>query len=119
MPIDMTMEEPHPRVIGLEPQHHIPTRLNHDGVAADRGAREMRGTAASVWASVYRGSGEELESVAVEVEGVAAVIEVVEDDVDGGVMGEDVRVGVDAVDDGVCGLGAGAEGGVEGGDFLG
>ena len=57
-----------------------------------------------------------LEIVAVHVDGVAALVIVVDDDFDDVHVVEDEGVGVLAVDEGVCGFGAGGEGGVEGGD---
>ena len=114
----MTVEEPHARVIGLETHHDIPARLHHDSVAADGDAREMR-SIASIYASVNPGASEDLKRVAVEVKGVAAIVEIVQDDVDSVVISQDVCVGIDTVNDLVGGLGASAEGGVEGGDFLG
>ncbi len=57
-----------------------------------------------------------LEVVAVHVDGVAAVVVVVDDYFDDVEVGEDEGVGVLAVDEGVCGGGGGGEGGVEGGD---
>lgn len=74
---------------------------------------------AGVGKSVRSGSGragDELEIVAVHVDGVAAPVVVVDYDFYHVEMVEDVGVGVLAVDEGVGGGGAGGEGGVEGGD---
>ena len=111
VPIDVTVKEPHPGIVSLEAQHDVPTRRHHDGVPPDGDAGELRRVTA-VWAGVHPRASEDLERVAVEMKRMATVVEVVEDNVDNGIVGEDVSVGVDAVNNGVGGLGASTEGGI-------
>ena len=73
-----------------------------------------------VWveeARFFLRAGDDLEDVAVQVEGVFAWVVVVEDYFDDLVLGEDEGVGVVSVDERVCCVGAGGKGGVESGDL--
>ena len=117
MPLDMAMEEPHARIIRLEAHHHIPASLDLDGIAPHRFGGEAA-LLARVDAGVFGGAGDDLEVVAVQVHGVPAGVEVVDDDFDDFVGFEDEGVAVGPVHNGVGGGLLGCESGEEGGHFL-
>ena len=96
MPIDVAVEEPDARVVGLEAQDGVATCLDHESVAAKWNTRKL-GAVAIVCAYICGGAGKDLIVVAVEVEGVTAGIQIVEDNVDDGIVGEDVGVGIHTV----------------------
>lgn len=115
MPLNMTMKKPNPRVIRLEPQHHITVRIHHKRVPAHRygGESFVHDIVSGVGLRAHDG----LEVVAVEMEGVFTRVFIVDDYFDGLAFLEDEGVGVGAVDErGHSGCG-GREGGIEGGDF--
>lgn len=128
MPLDVAVEEPHARVVGAEAQRDVAVGVNEDGVAAhgDRWVRgcgcvveEHRLVVRVVEAGGFGGSGDELEVVRVQVEGVLAGVVVVHDDLDDLAVLEDEGVRVDAVDARVGDyLGGRGEDGVECWDFL-
>lgn len=118
MPLDMAVEEPHARVVRLEADDKVAVALDDEGVAADRVAGETDVAVVGERAGVFLGAVDDLELVAVEMEGVLAVVFVVEDDFNDFVVLEDVGDGVCAVDAGVrCVVGADGEGAVKGGDL--
>ena len=115
----MAVEQPDARIIALEAQHEVAIRADDDGVAAHGHGRELGGRDARVGKGprVVVGAPDGLEVVPVQVEGVLARVEVVDDDVDDLVLLQDERVRVGAVDGWVGGVLARAEDGVEGGDL--
>ncbi len=124
VPFYVAVEEPDTGVVGAEAEDDVAVWVDHYGVAFHGCGGEGGGGGGGVGvgvgvvgAGVGGGADDGLEGVAVEVEGVFALVGVVEDDVDDVVVGEDEGVGVGAVDGGVGGCGAGGEGGEEGGDF--
>ena len=68
-------------------------------------------------ACFFGGAGDDLEGVAMKMEGVLSRVVVIENDFDDLILGEDEGVGVVAVDQGVCCVGAGGESCVESRDF--
>lgn len=91
MPLNMTMEEEHARVIGLESEHGI--RFGVDGKDITHG-RLLRETVGAAW--IVAGSAarpvHNLELMPVQVEGVDGFIVIVDDDVDDVTRRYDERV---------------------------
>ena len=102
-------------IIGTKAKDEISVRSNKNGIPLHR--HFGKGCVIDIVASVVGRADDSLEDVAVEMEGMTAGVEVVEDDFDDLVFLEDEGVGVGAVDGGVGGGDAGGEGAVEGGDF--
>jgi len=117
MPLYVTVEKPHSRIIRLEAQHDVPIRLNQHSIPTHRRLRVLGRSVADVGPGFFGGAVDELEGVAVEVEGVFARVVVVEDELYGLVLLEDEGVRVGAVNCDVVGGRAGGQGGVEGGNF--
>lgn len=121
VPFDVAVEEPDTGVVGAESDHKVAARSHHEGIPAHRDLRQVCvcGDVAGgeVVSGVFVGTHDDLEAVAVEVKGVLARVCIVEDDFDDFVLLENEGVGVDAIDCGVGGVGAGGEDGVEGGDL--
>lgn len=109
----------HTWVIGLEAQNDVPVGIEDEGVSPHRDGWEVGGRDVGLLerAGFLLGPPEDLEVVPVEVEGVAARVDVVDDDVDDLVLLEDEGVGVLAVHSGVGGEVARAQGCVEGRDL--
>ena len=103
-------------VVGYEAEGHVAAAVDFDDVAA-YGRRGGVDGFPAVDAGVGGGTLDDLEVVAVDVERVAAAVEVVDDDFDDVVVLEELGVCGFSVDDGVRGGFSDAEGGVEGGDF--
>lgn len=118
VPLDMAVEQVHPGVISVEAQHGEGLREHGDGVAPRRlGVIPARGAlrAGPVARAGVRAV-EDLEVVAVEVEGVDAPFVVVDYDVDDVAARDDE--GVHRTVDGLVGVKlADCRGRVEGGDF--
>jgi len=117
MPLDMTVEKPHSRIIRLEAQHDMPIRLDQHSIPTHRRLRVLSRSIADVGPGFFGGAVDELEGVAVKVEGVFARVVVVENELDGLVLWEDEGVRIGAVDCDVVGGRTGGQGGVEGGNF--
>ena len=105
----MAVEGPYAGIVRDEAVHQIAPSVDFHDVAADG---EGRGVGRMVGVRSGRGVGgggalDHLEVVAVHVDGVAAVVVVVDDDFDDVHVVEDEGVCVLAVDEGVCGCGAG------------
>ena len=92
VPFNVAVEEPDARVIGSEPQDHVAVWADHEGIAAHGHLGE--GLVVDIRTGLFGGADDGLESVAVEMEGVFAGVEVVEDDLDDLVLFEDEGVGV-------------------------
>ena len=110
------MKHPNTGIIRHEPDNEVPLRRNDKSIPARRDARESgmvgrivgNGVDAVVFVveevfAVGREAVDELEVVAVHVEGVGACVVVVEDEVYDLVVFEDEGVGAFAVDRRVCG----------------
>ena len=116
VPLDVAVEQPDARVVGLEAQHR--ERVRHDGHrVAHRRRRRVVDVPGRPVARPRARAVEHLEVVAVQVERVRGIIDVVDDDL------HDIAVfndeGVDlAVDDGVGVEVAGGRRAVQGGDLL-
>ena len=84
MPFDVAVEEEDTWVGGAEAEHEVAERVCHDGVTAHGDGRELccGGVGRVVESSVRGGAGDGLELVAVEMERVAAVVEIVDYDFD-------------------------------------
>ena len=117
MPLDVAVEQPHARVVGAEPHHHIAVGPHHQGVAAHGHGGEGDVARGVEDAGVVAAAPDGLEGVPVQVERVLTRVVVVDDDVDDLVLREDEGVRELAVDAGVGGGVAAAEGGEEGGDL--
>lgn len=117
MPLNVAVEEPDTGVVGLESQNHVTIGPDDEriathgllGVGFDADALVLKG------AGLLLGAVDGLEVVTVEMEGVAARVEVVEDNLDNLVLFEDKRVCVLTVDGRVDGVVTGREHAVEGG----
>ena len=125
VPLDVAVEEEDAGVIGFEAQHDVALLGDLHGVpahgdASGGGVVDRGAVGAGCFVGKHAGSGasDHLELVAVQVKGVATVVEVIEADLHDGIVPEDIWVAIDAVDDGVGGIGAGGEGRVEGGHDL-
>jgi len=118
VPLDVAVEQVHARVVGLEPQHRVRLGHHHDGVAPGRyrvvlvvGERGAGPVARS-----GGGSAQNLEVVAVQVEGVGDKVVVVDDNVDNVAVRDDEGVHT-AVDGWVGVVLAGCDDGVESWDL--
>jgi hypothetical protein len=100
MPLDMTVEEPDSRVVGLKPQDDESVGVNDYGVAAHRDGREGVICDARVLecARLVVGAEDGLEIVPVQMKGMFSRIDVVDDDLDDLILLEDEWVGVRAID---------------------
>lgn len=72
VPLDVAVEEPHAGVVRLEAQDDVSIRFDEHRVAAHWGLRGCCYVGWIIDAGVFIGAGDELESVAVEMEGVSA-----------------------------------------------
>lgn len=119
MPLDMAVKQPNTRVIGLEAQDDIAVGVEDEGISSHGDGGEGGGGNVGVLkgASFFFGAVEGLEVVPVEMEGMTAWVDVVDDDFDDLVFFQDEAVRVGAVNGWVGGEGAGGEGRVEGWDF--
>ena len=115
VPFDVAVKEPDAWVVGAEAEDDVAVWGRHEGISLHRDGR--KGFVAYPVTGILLGARNGLESVAVEVERVAAFVVVVEDDFNDVVLFEDEGVGVGAVDDGIGGEGAGSKGSVESWDF--
>lgn len=114
--LDVAVEEVDTRVSGSEAKDKVVILVDLDRVAAHGDAREL-GAVAVVCDGRFGlhvgGAGDDLELVAVEMERMAAVVEVVQTDFNNRVVIKDIGVGVDAVDYRVASVTASAQGCVE------
>jgi len=117
MPLYVTVEKPHSRIIRLEAQHDVPIWLDKHSIPSHRRLRVLGRGVADVGPGFFGGAVDELEGVAVKVEGVFARVVIIENELDGLVLLEDKGIRVGAVYGDVVGGRAGGEGGVEGRDF--
>lgn len=103
------------RVVCSEPQNDVSIRPNDEGIATHRRSREirLRNIGIGERATVFGGAVQRLEIVAVQVEGVTAWIEVVDNDLDDFVALEHKWVGICAVYLCVCRRVTSREDGVE------
>lgn len=109
VPFDVAVEEPDAGVVGAEAHDDVAVGVYQDGVALHGGGGHGGDIGGVVVAGVFFATGDELEGVAVEMEGVLSGVVVVEDDFDDLVGAQDEGVGVDAIDGWVGGIGAGGE----------
>lgn len=117
VPLNVAVEEVDAGVLGLEAQNGVGVAHDGDGVAARGLLVEAGAGDAGPDACAGSGASDDLEVVAVEVEGVVGFVVVVDDDVDDVTVVHDE--GVDgAVDEGVGVVLAGGGGRVEGGHLL-
>lgn len=120
VPFDVAVEEPDAGVVGFESQNHVAVGVDEKGVAPHGHlGKRLSCAAAAVFPGAGRlvGAKDGLEIVAVQVEWVAALIEVVDDNLDNVVSSQDKGMRVLPVHGGVSGLVARAERGVERGDL--
>jgi hypothetical protein len=73
VPFDVAVEEPHTRVVGAKSEDGVAVGVDEDRVAAHRGGREVFLDGGVVEAGFIVAAMDDLESVAVEMEGVSAV----------------------------------------------
>jgi hypothetical protein len=111
--------EKHTRVVSLEPQYNVTVRIENKRVSPHRDGREVGCGDVGLLeeAGLFLGPPERLEVVAVEMKGMTARVDVVDDDVDNLVLLEDERMGVLAVDFGISRLVAGTENCVQRGNL--
>ena len=79
MPFDVAMEQPYARVVGAEAKDNVTIGVHEDGVTTHRSRRELRNVARIVETCVVIAPMDELEGMAVKVEGVLSGVVVVED----------------------------------------
>lgn len=121
VPLDVAVEQPHPRVVAPEPHHDVPVRIDEQDVSAHGHLRQrdspVQDGLGVIVSRVFVAPQDGLEVVAVQVERVLARVVVVEHDLDDLVVAQHERVGVLAVHGRVDGQVAGRERRVERGDF--
>lgn len=98
-------------VVGLEAHDNVAIGVDDEGITAHRSVREVLIGDLGVCpdTSLFLGPEDSLEGVSVEMERVAARVEVVDDELDNLVLLQDHRVGIAAIDGGVGGVFAGVE----------
>jgi hypothetical protein len=92
------MEQPHPRIIRTKAYHDITVWIHEYGIASHGGSGKHFRIGRVVESCVVFASVDDLEGVAVKVEGVFPWVVVVEDDFDDFVVGKNELVSVRAVD---------------------
>ena len=92
VPLDVAVKQPHARVIGAKAQHDVAVGIHEDGVAAHGSGGESFGFGRVVETCVVFAAVDDLEGVAVEMEGVLSGVVVVEDDLDDLIVAEDELV---------------------------
>ncbi len=98
-------------VVGSEAQDDVAHWPHHEGVASHRNRGEC--FIGDVLACIFVRANGGLKRVAVEVKRMSARVIVVENDLNNGIVFEDVGIRVDAVDGGVVGEFTSGEGSVE------
>ena len=80
----MTMKQPHPRIIALEPQHDMSIRPHQQSIPSHRPLRKRHTSIENgiriIVSRIIVSTQDSLECVAVQMEGMFAGIVVVEDD---------------------------------------
>lgn len=106
-------------VVGLEAHDNVAVGVDDEGITAHGSIRELliRDLGVRPDTGLFFRAEDSLEGMSVEMEGVAARVEVVDDKLDDLVLLEDNRVGVAAVDGGVGGIFAGVEDRVQRGNL--
>jgi len=115
VPFDVAMEEPDTRIIGPETEDHVPVWSDEDGIPAHWGFGES--DIICVITLIRRRAGDDLECMAVQVEGVFTRVVVIEYDIDDLIPFENIRVRIFTVDCCICCIFTGCKSCEDCGDF--